>query len=40
MMNNNLDKTFLKDFKLEEKKENNKENIHRNKNWTPKKFKI
>ena len=40
MMNNNLDKTFLKDFKLEEKKENNKENIHRNKNKIPIKKKI
>ena len=40
MKNNNLDKTFLKDFKLEEKKDINKENIPLNKNKIPIKKKI
>ena len=40
IMNNNLNKTFLKDFKLEEKKEIIKENIPRNKNKIPIKKKI
>ena len=40
LMNNKLNKTFLKDFKLEEKKEINKENITKNKNKIPIKKKI
>ena len=39
-LNNDLDKTFLKDFKLEEKKDIIKENIPRNKNKIPIKKKI
>ena len=39
-LNNDLNKTFLKDFKLEEKKDIIKENIPRNKNKIPIKKKI